>query len=70
MRLVIYLLRRLPVIIASFSYIISMAVADYSGQAWLQGFNDIGQVIFGMTADQLIEIKVGLHCTRVLYDDY
>lgn len=35
-----------------------MAAADYSGQAWLQGFNDVGEVIFGMSADQLMEIKV------------
>ena len=36
----------------------SMAVADHSGQAWLQGFNDVGQVVFNMTADELMEIKV------------
>ena len=34
-----------------------MAVADYSGQAWFQGFNDVGNVIFGMSADQVMEIK-------------
>lgn len=39
-------------------YIISMAVSDYSGQLWLQGFNDIGEVVFGMPADKLVEIKV------------
>ena len=37
-----------------------MAVADHTGQSWLQGFNDVGQVVFGMTADQLEEIKVSL----------
>ena len=36
-----------------------MAVADHSGQAWLQGFNDVGQMVFNMTADELMEIKVG-----------
>lgn len=36
-----------------------MAVADYSGQAWLQGFNEVGIAVFGMTANQLLEIKVG-----------
>lgn len=41
-----------------YRYIVAMAVADYSGQAWLQGFNDVGQVIFGMSADELMEIKV------------
>lgn len=40
------------------SYIISMAVADWSGQAWLQGFNDAGLAVFGMTADDLFEIRV------------
>ncbi|KAF9500581.1 replication factor-a protein [Pleurotus eryngii] len=38
-----------------YRYIISMAVADWSGQAWLQGFNDVGVAIFGMTANDLIE---------------
>ncbi|KAF9454623.1 replication factor-a protein, partial [Macrolepiota fuliginosa MF-IS2] len=41
-----------------YRYIISMAVADWSGQAWLQGFNDAGIAIFGMTANQLHEIKM------------
>lgn len=36
----------------------SMAVADHTGQAWLQGFNDAGQAVFNMTADELMEIKV------------
>ena len=39
-------------------YNVGMAVTDYSGQAWFQGFNDVGQVIFGMSADDLISIKV------------
>ena len=39
-------------------YMVSMAVSDYSGQAWFQGFNDVGQTVFGMTADELVEIKV------------
>lgn len=34
-----------------------MAAADYSGQAWLQGFNDIGEVIFGMPANDLIALR-------------
>ncbi|KAF8163440.1 hypothetical protein B0H34DRAFT_695492 [Crassisporium funariophilum] len=38
-------------------YIMSLAVADYSGQAWLQGFNDVGTAVFGMTANELLEIK-------------
>ena len=35
-----------------------MAVSDDSGQAWFQGFNDVGQLLFGMTADELVDIKV------------
>ncbi|KAF8077769.1 hypothetical protein FPV67DRAFT_1775138 [Lyophyllum atratum] len=38
-------------------YIMSMAVADWSGQAWLQGFNEVGLAVFGMAANDLVEIK-------------
>ncbi|KAG1761684.1 hypothetical protein EDD22DRAFT_980084 [Suillus occidentalis] len=38
-------------------YIMSMAVADWSGQAWLQGFNEAGLAVFGKTADEVHEIK-------------
>ncbi|KAK0229030.1 hypothetical protein IW262DRAFT_1354294 [Armillaria fumosa] len=41
----------------SYRYIISMAVADWSGQAWLNGFNEVGQMIFGMSADALMAKK-------------
>ena len=41
-----------------YRYIMSMAVADHTGQAWLQGFNDVGVAVFGKTADELHEIKV------------
>lgn len=37
----------------------SLAVADYSGQAWLQGFNEVGVAIFNMSANDLLAIKVG-----------
>ncbi|KAG5354081.1 hypothetical protein C0989_009779 [Termitomyces sp. Mn162] len=40
-----------------YRYLISLAVADYSGQAWLQGFNDVGLAVFGMSANDLIQIK-------------
>lgn len=43
-----------------YRYIISLAVADWSGQAWVQGFNEAGIVVFGKTADELNEIKVPL----------
>ena len=39
---------------------ISMDVTDYSGQAWFQGFNDVGQVVFGISADDLVDIRVGV----------
>ncbi|KAI0690590.1 replication factor-a protein [Cytidiella melzeri] len=41
----------------SYRYILSMAVADCSGQAWLQGFNDAGLVVFGTPADELVDLK-------------
>lgn len=39
-------------------YICSLAVADYSSQAWLQGFNDAGVIIFGRTANDMIALRV------------
>ena len=38
----------------------SLAVADWSGQAWLQGFNDVGLAVFSMPANELVEIKVSI----------
>jgi hypothetical protein len=35
-----------------------MAVSDHTGQAWLQGFHDVGLAVFNMSADDLMEIKV------------
>jgi len=40
-----------------YRYIMSMAVSDYTGQAWLQGFNDVGVAVFGMSADEVVQIK-------------
>ncbi|PCH37707.1 replication factor-a protein, partial [Wolfiporia cocos MD-104 SS10] len=40
-----------------YRYVIQMAVADHSGQAWLSGFNDVGEAIFGRPADELINIR-------------
>ncbi|KAJ7608110.1 replication factor-A C terminal domain-containing protein [Mycena polygramma] len=40
-----------------YRYIVSMACADWSDQAWLQGFNDVGETIFGMTADEMVALK-------------
>lgn len=43
-----------------YRYIVSIAVADWSGQAWLQGFNEAGLAVFGKTADELMEIRVSV----------
>lgn len=51
------------------SYMIQMAVADYSGQAWLSGFNDVGLIVFGMTANELHDIKVGSNLYSFLMGD-
>ncbi|KAJ7481204.1 hypothetical protein B0H11DRAFT_2024671 [Mycena galericulata] len=40
-----------------YRYIMSMACSDWSDQAWLQGFNDVGVTIFGKTADEMHELK-------------
>ncbi|KAG6851296.1 hypothetical protein H0H93_011732 [Arthromyces matolae] len=40
-----------------YRYIMSIAVADYSSQAWLQGFNDVGLAVFGMPAGELVQIR-------------
>ncbi|KAH0565886.1 hypothetical protein GP486_000716 [Trichoglossum hirsutum] len=38
-------------------YIISANVSDYTGQVWLNCFDDVGKLIMGMTADELNELK-------------
>ncbi|KAJ7286262.1 hypothetical protein C8J57DRAFT_660775 [Mycena rebaudengoi] len=40
-----------------YRYIVSMACSDWSDQAWLQGFNDVGEVVFKRTADEMYKIK-------------
>jgi Replication factor-A C terminal domain len=42
------------------SYLLGMQVSDHTTQAWLQAFNDVGAEIIGMSADKLMEIKVGV----------
>ena len=34
-----------------------MQVADWTTQAWLQGFNEVGAQIIGKTADELMVLK-------------
>jgi hypothetical protein len=38
-------------------YLLGMQVADWTTQAWLQGFNDVGAQIIGKTADELMTLK-------------
>ncbi|KIP12317.1 hypothetical protein PHLGIDRAFT_124212 [Phlebiopsis gigantea 11061_1 CR5-6] len=53
-----------------YRYIMAMAVADHSGQAWFQGFNDVGNIIFGKSADELMNLKADNEneFTKVLED--
>ena len=53
-----------------YRYILSMAVADWSGPAWLQGFNDAGLAVFGKTANELQEIKVSVHDVFSRYSEH
>lgn len=39
-------------------YIFSANIADYSGQIWISGFNEIGCLLMGMSADELDAIRV------------
>ncbi len=38
-------------------YIMSVNVSDHTGQIWLSCFDDVGRLIMGMTADQLMELR-------------
>ncbi|KAH8830283.1 hypothetical protein DL96DRAFT_1592292 [Flagelloscypha sp. PMI_526] len=38
-------------------YVCAMAVADHSGQIWYQGFNDVGEMVLGITANELYGLK-------------
>lgn len=40
-----------------YRYILSANVADYTGQFWLSGFNDIGEQLIGVTAGELQRLK-------------
>lgn len=39
-------------------YIFSANIADYSGQIWISGFNEIGQQLLGISADELDALRV------------
>lgn len=40
-----------------YRYILSLNACDHTGQIWLSCFDEAGQMIFGMTADELMKIK-------------
>ncbi|KAI0521847.1 replication factor-A protein [Xylaria bambusicola] len=40
-----------------YRYIMSVNVNDHTGQLWLSCFDDVGRIIMGMTADELMEVK-------------
>ncbi|KAF8315225.1 replication factor-A protein 1 [Clavulina sp. PMI_390] len=39
-----------------YRYLLSISCADYSGQIWLQAFNDVGEMMLGITARELHEL--------------
>ena len=41
----------------AFSYMVSMSVADHTGQAWLSGFHETGLAIFDRSADEMMALK-------------
>ena len=41
-----------------FSYILSFCVSDFTGQMWLQSFNEQGAKLLGVTANELYNLKV------------
>ena len=40
-----------------YRYIMSLNVNDHTGQLWLSCFDDVGRMIMGMSADQLMQMK-------------
>lgn len=40
-----------------YRYIVSLNVADHTSHQWLSCFNDTGNIVFGMTANELMELK-------------
>ncbi|KAJ3752916.1 hypothetical protein EV360DRAFT_88276 [Lentinula raphanica] len=41
----------------TYRYIMSFAVSDHTGQSWFQGFNDVGDTLFGKSANEITDIK-------------
>jgi len=42
----------------SLRYILSISVLDHSGQMWLTGFNDIGEMLLGVNANEMRRLSV------------
>ncbi|GAA5978470.1 hypothetical protein JCM10908_004367 [Rhodotorula pacifica] len=40
-----------------YRYILSMCVNDYTNQIWVSGFNEVGQDLFGKSADEMQRLK-------------
>jgi len=40
-----------------YRYIMSINVSDHTGQLWLNCFDEVGRMIMGISADELMEIK-------------
>jgi replication factor A1 len=40
-----------------YRYILSLNVSDHTGQLWLSCFDDVGRIVMGMSADQLMELR-------------
>jgi len=40
-----------------YRYIMTLNVSDHTGQIYLSCFDDVGRMIMGMSADQLMELK-------------
>lgn len=38
-------------------YIMSLCASDFTGQVWLSGFNEMGQLILGKSANEMHELK-------------
>ena len=40
-----------------YRYIMALNVSDHTGQIWLSGFDDMGRLILGLSADDFMEMK-------------
>ena len=40
-----------------YRYIMSINVSDHTGQLWLSCFDDVGRLVMGMSADQLMDLR-------------